>query len=50
MLENKLEASEHMGRYNESVRAQDMNTRMHKLEAAVRVLHACGVAIRRFIS
>ena len=35
MLENKLTASEHMGRYNDSVRSQDVNSRILKLETMV---------------
>ena len=36
MLENKLTAAEHMGRYNDSVRSQDIDSRMLTLEATVR--------------
>ncbi len=35
MLENRILATEHMGRYTESVRAEDVNARMLKLESTV---------------
>ncbi len=35
MLEQKLLASEHVQRYNDNVRSQDMTSRMLKLETSV---------------